>query len=92
MVFPILPGSRGLLGLVIGSCERAGSVDHLLRVPDERAGLEHCWVGLEELVNKCQQCGNPRNHRSQDAHSLLITYIGPLSMPKGGCSGMDCSR
>ena len=38
MVGPILPESRGSLGLVMGSFLRAGRVVGMPRVPDGRAG------------------------------------------------------
>jgi hypothetical protein len=42
---------------------------HLPRVPDGRAGLEHCWAGLGAPVNKCQQRGKHCNQCSRDARS-----------------------
>ena len=70
----VLPGCHDWLVLVIGSFERAGRVDHLPRVPDGRAGLEHCWAGLGALINKCQQRGKCCNHCSRDARSLFRTF------------------
>ena len=47
----------------------------LPRVPDGRAGLEHCWAGLGAPVNKCQQRGKARNHCSRDARSLFHAFV-----------------